>query len=46
MKNALLIGCGNSRGEKIIRGCQDAGYNVINIGQSESKIKKVQTLKH
>ena len=45
MKNALLIGCGNSRGEKIIRGCQDAGYNVINIGQSESKIKKVQNVK-
>ena len=45
MKNALLIGCGNTRGEKIILGCQDAGYKVTNIGQTESKLEKVNTIK-
>ena len=45
MKNALLIGCGNTRGEKIILGCQDAGYKVTNIGQTESKLEKVNNIK-
>jgi len=36
MRNALLIGCGNDRGSKIVNGCESAGYNVINIGSSVS----------
>lgn len=34
MKQALLIGCGNQRGERIINGCEEAGYQVTNIGSS------------
>jgi hypothetical protein len=37
MKQALVIGCGNKRGSRIIDACQEAGYNVINIGSSQSK---------
>lgn len=42
---ALLIGCGNPRGEKIISGCLDAGLDVINIGNSESCISGVKNIK-
>tara|TARA_Y100000741_G_scaffold95473_1_gene70921 strand:- start:403 stop:1008 length:606 start_codon:yes stop_codon:yes gene_type:complete len=45
MKNALLVGCGNTRGEKIVSGCQDAGYIVTNIGQTQSKNDKVNNIK-
>lgn len=45
MKNALLVGCGNTRGEKIVSGCQDAGYIVTNIGQTQSKNGKVNNIK-
>ena len=44
MKNALLVGCGNTRGEKIILGCKNAGYNVTNIGQTQSKIDGVNNI--
>lgn len=44
MKNALLVGCGNTRGEKIVSGCQDAGYTVTNIGQTQSKNDKVNNI--
>ena len=40
MKQALLIGCGNKRGSRIIDACQEAGYNVTNIGSSQSKTFK------
>ena len=46
MKNALLVGCGNTRGEKIVSGCQDAGYTVTNIGQAQSKNDKVNKILH
>ena len=44
MKNALLVGCGNTRGENIILGCKNAGYHVTNIGQTQSKIDGVNIL--
>ena len=44
MKNALLVGCGNTRGENIILGCKNAGYNVTNIGQTQSKIDGVNNI--
>ncbi len=45
MKHALLIGCGNKRGELIVNGCIQAGYNVTNIGAGESQIKAVNNIK-
>ena len=45
MKQALLIGCGNRRGNSIIDACQESGYNVTNIGSSQSKnplVKNIQ----
>ena len=45
MKTALLIGCGGKRGEDIVYGCQDAGFNVINIGSTESKLENVKNIK-
>jgi hypothetical protein len=45
MKQALLIGCGNKRGENIVNGCIDAGYSVTNIGSSMSKIPTVSNIK-
>jgi len=44
MKQALLIGCGNQRGEYIIKGCIEAGYNVTNIGASNSTIPNVTNI--
>ena len=45
MKHALLIGCGNTRGSKIIKGCEIAGFTVTNIGSSVSDIDTVKSLK-
>ena len=45
MKNALLIGCGNKRGERIVNGCIEAGYSVTNIGSSASVISTVNNIK-
>ena len=45
MKKALLIGCGGKRGEDLIKGCQQANFDVINIGSSESKLKNVENIK-
>ena len=45
MKQALLIGCGGQRGNNIVDACLKAGYNVINIGSSESDIKDVMNIK-
>ncbi len=42
MKTALLIGCGGTRGENIIKGCQQANFKVINVGSSESKLENVK----
>tara|TARA_Y100000592_G_scaffold101102_1_gene185448 strand:+ start:5303 stop:5908 length:606 start_codon:yes stop_codon:yes gene_type:complete len=42
MSIALLIGCGNTRGEKIVKGCQQAGLSVVNIGKSQSQIPDVE----
>tara|TARA_Y100001970_G_scaffold294091_1_gene446706 strand:- start:351 stop:959 length:609 start_codon:yes stop_codon:yes gene_type:complete len=42
MKTALLIGCGGTRGENIIKGCQQANFKVINVGSSESKLENVE----
>jgi len=44
MKQALLIGCGNERGSRIIDACQEAGYNVTNIGSSQSKDTSVKNI--
>ena len=44
MKQALVIGCGNKRGSRIIDACLEAGYNVINIGSSESKNTSVKNI--
>ena len=44
MKNALLIGCGNQRGERIVNGCIQAGYSVTNIGSSASTIPTVNNI--
>jgi len=44
MKQALLIGCGNERGSYIIDACQEAGYNVTNIGSSQSKNTSVKNI--
>jgi len=41
MKQALLIGCGNQRGNNIVNACLNAGHKVINIGASQSDIKGV-----
>ena len=45
MKQALLIGCGNRRGNSIIDACQESGYNVTNIGSSQSKNPLVKNIK-
>jgi len=45
MKKALLIGCGNERGENIIKGCHAAGFKVTNIGSSVSKLTHVHSIK-
>ena len=45
MKQALLIGCGNQRGERIVNGCIEAGYSVTNIGSSASAIPTVKNIK-
>lgn len=45
MKQALLIGCGNKRGSRIIDACQEANYNVTNIGASQSKNVSVKNIK-
>ena len=37
---ALLIGCGNQRGEIIIDACKKNGYQVTNIGSTESSLCK------
>ena len=44
MKNALLIGCGNKSGERIINGCIEAGYSVTNIGSGASVIPTVNNI--
>tara|TARA_B100000579_G_scaffold435241_1_gene458021 strand:- start:283 stop:903 length:621 start_codon:yes stop_codon:yes gene_type:complete len=45
MKHALLIGCGNQRGSRIIHGCEQAGYTVTNIGSSVSNLPSVKNIK-
>ena len=45
MKNAILIGCGNQRGERIVNGCIEAGYSVTNIGSGASAIPTVNNIK-
>jgi len=45
MKQALLIGCGNERGSKIVLGCREAGYSVTNIGSSPSTVSDVNNIK-
>ena len=45
MKKALLIGCGGKRGEDLIKGCQQANFDVINIGSSKSTLKNVENIK-
>jgi len=45
MKQALLIGCGNQRGERIVNGCMEAGYSVTNIGSGASAIPTVNNIK-
>jgi len=45
MKQALLIGCGNERGNNIVNACLNSGYKVINIGSSQSDIKNVVNIK-
>ena len=45
MKQALLIGCGNQRGERIVNGCIEAGYSVTNIGSGASAIPTVNNIK-
>ncbi|MDP7195351.1 MAG: hypothetical protein QF864_04060 [SAR202 cluster bacterium] len=42
MKKALLIGCGGKRGEKIIQGCHQANFDVVNIGSSRSSLPQVE----
>jgi|TARA_B100001113_G_scaffold256421_1_gene211703 hypothetical protein len=44
MKQALLIGCGNKRGSRIIDACHEAGYKVTNIGASQSKNASVKNI--
>jgi len=44
MKHALLIGCGNTRGEDIIKGCNEAGYNVTNIGATDSLLPGIKNI--
>tara|TARA_B100000424_G_scaffold254506_1_gene232619 strand:- start:383 stop:1003 length:621 start_codon:yes stop_codon:yes gene_type:complete len=44
MKHALLIGCGNERGSRVIDGCKEAGYAVTNIGSSVSKLPSVTNI--
>ena len=45
MKQALLIGCGNQRGERIVNGCIEAGYSVTNIGSGASAIQTAKSIK-
>jgi hypothetical protein len=45
MKQALLIGCGNQKGERIVNGCIEAGYSVANIGSGASTIPTVNNIK-
>ena len=45
MKHALLIGCGNKRGEQIVKGCEQAGHTVTNLGAGESEIQSVKNIK-
>ena len=45
MKQALLVGCGNQRGERIVNGCIEAGYSVTNIGSGASAIQTVNNIK-
>ena len=44
MKQALLVGCGNQRGERIVNGCIEAGYSVTNIGSGASAIPTVNNI--
>ena len=44
MKHALLIGCGNKRGERIIKGCESADHIVTNVGSSVSSINTVKNI--
>ena len=44
MKEALLIGCRNQRGERIVNGCIEAGYSVTNIGSGASTIPTVNNI--
>jgi len=44
MKQALLIGCGNRRGEYIVKGCTEAGYNVTNIGATDSILPGIKNI--
>tara|TARA_R110001599_G_scaffold287531_1_gene490129 strand:+ start:1056 stop:1661 length:606 start_codon:yes stop_codon:yes gene_type:complete len=44
MKQALLIGCGNQKGERIVNGCIEAGYSVTNIGSGASTIPTVNNI--
>lgn len=45
MKQALLIGCGNERGSKIVLGCKEADYSITNIGSSPSTVSDVNNIK-
>lgn len=44
MKQALLIGCGNERGSKIVLGCKKAGYSITNIGAGQSTVPGVNNI--
>ena len=44
MKHALLIGCGGTRGARIIKGCEMADLTVTNIGSSVSSIHTVKSI--
>ena len=37
MKKALLIGCGNERGENIIKGCHEKKVDIV-VGCHEKKL--------
>lgn len=45
MKHALLIGCGNPRGDKIIKACEGSGFTVTNIGSSASPKSSVKNIR-
>ena len=44
MKHALLVGCGGTRGARIIKGCEMADLVVTNIGSSVSSIDTVKSI--